>query len=207
MENTQPLDAGLRTETGKGPNRRLRASGMIPAVVYGRHQEPIRVKVDPTAVKTMLEGEYGYNAIFRLNIDGADAAPVVRVVEIQRDPVKRYLKHVDFQALDGDALITVQVPVKLEGVAFGIKNGGKLRQIRYSVKAVMKPGDVPTHLPLDVTHLKIGDMVRVSEIALPDGVSLIYSDNFAVASVNAMRGAALLEDEEEEGEGEEEAEQ
>lgn len=204
MENSQPLDAGVRTELGKGPNRRLRAAGSIPAVVYGRGQEPIHIKVNPTAVSEQLDGPYGQNAIFKLNIAGSDASPTVRVKEVLRDPVKRYLKHVDFHAVDADSPITIQVPLKLDGVAVGIKQGGKLRQIRWTIKGVAKPADIPTHLSLDVTNLELGSMARVSEIDVPDGLKLVFADDFAVASVLAQRGALIEEEEEGEGEGEEE---
>jgi large subunit ribosomal protein L25 len=208
MENTQPLDAGLRTELGKGPNRRLRASGMIPAVVYGRGQETIHLKVDPTTLGERLGGEYGKNAVFKLNIEGSDASPVVRVLEIQRDPVKRFLKHVDFQSLRPDQQIIAQIPLELTGIAKGIKAGGHLRQIRWTVKGTVVASNMPRALTMDISDLGVGDMARVADIDLPEGLELLYSDNYAVASVRVARGLVVVEDEEgEEGEeGEEEAE-
>jgi large subunit ribosomal protein L25 len=114
MENTQPLKATIRENLGKGPARRLRVAGRLPGVVYGKDFASTNVSVEPKALLNRLRGDYGLNSIFKLEIEGHDASPVVRVINYQRDPVRRSIKHVDFEVLNAESLLTTKVPLKLE---------------------------------------------------------------------------------------------
>mgnify|MGYP000386231887 CR=1 FL=1 len=196
MENAQPLNVKLRTELGKGANRRLRAQGLLPAVCYGSGSEATALSVDPKELMELLSGDYGFNAVFKLNVENSDMAPVVRVNEYQRDPVRRELTHVDFQILSEDKVVTVTVPLRLTGRPQGTTVGGKLRQIRHSLKIKARPAAIPSELVLDVTELKVNAYSRVTEIPLPEGVEVIYDTNFSVATVFLPRGVKAAEEEE-----------
>lgn len=196
MENAEPLKAQLRTELGKGATGRLRRQGMLPGVVYGGGNAAVSVQVEPRELLARIKGNFGLNAIFKLDIDGYDAAPVVRVNEYQRDPVRRELTHVDFEVLDADKSITVEVPLVLEGRAVGVSDGGLLRQIRRSLKITTTPKHMPENLTVDVTDLKVGMMRRVLEVQVPEGVEVIYDVNFSVATVVLPRGVKASEEEE-----------
>ncbi|MEO1266916.1 MAG: hypothetical protein AAFX99_02395 [Myxococcota bacterium] len=89
MENAESLKVAVREGLGKGFARRLRQQGMIPGVCYGPNQEPMHVAVDPKELRERLTGKYGVNAIFKLEVDGVDTAPTVRVSQYQKDPVTR----------------------------------------------------------------------------------------------------------------------
>ncbi len=201
MENTNSLQATIRTETGKGACRRMRAAGKIPAVVYGPNFEALSLSVDPEALAERLLGDYGRNALFRLEIEGHDAAPpVVRVTTYDRDPVRRTIKHVDFEVIDEDKTLKIKVPLKLEGKPVGVTRGGVLRQIRYDVMILTKPANVPKALVADISKLRIGHMHRISEVAPPENVKVLFDDNFSIATVFVPRGVTASEEEEGGGE-------
>lgn len=194
MENAAPLKAAVRTDFGKGPSRRLRQSGQIPAVCYGDN-ESVHLIVDPSELVDRLKGNFGLNAIFKLEVEGG-TDKVVRVVDFQRDPVRREFTHVDFSVIDPEREIEVKVPIVLTGKAAGVAAGGKFRQVRRDVKIRAKAPSIPANLELDVTTLGGGDVKRVKEIVVPDGVELIFDQNFAVASVSKPRGGAVVKEEE-----------
>ena len=205
MENTDSLSVSARAEFGKGPSRRLRAAGLVPGVCYGATlEEPIHVAVDPKQLRRRLTGPYGLNALFKLQIEGSEANPTVRVNQYQRDPLHRTIVHVDFQALDLDTKVTVNVPLMLVGKAVGIANGGRLRQLQWTVKVRATPDLIPTHLDVDVSDLEVNQMRGVTQIPVPGGMELIYNNDYGVATVIIPRGAVSEETEEE---GEEEVEE
>ena len=180
-------------------------SGLLPGVVYGNGFESVSIAVEPKPLLQNLRGDYGLNAIFRLEIEGHDQAPVVRVVDYQRDPVRRNLKHVDFEVLSEDKVISVKVPLILNGVPVGVSVGGKLRQIRHEIAITAKGGDIPKNLAADVSELNIGDNLGVSQLDAPEGVSLVFDDNYSIATVFVPRGVVEEDSSEEmdEEEGEE----
>jgi large subunit ribosomal protein L25 len=208
MENTQPLKATIRENLGKGPARRLRVAGKLPGVVYGKDFASTNVAVEPKALLTLLRGEFGLNSIFKLEIEGVESAPVVRVIKYQRDPIKRNIKHVDFEVLHEEKVLMAKVPLRLEGLAKGIAAGGTLRQIRHTITIKATPGSIPRELVGRIDDLAIGDMLRISDISVPEGVEIYFQDNFSVATVFVPRGieAEASEEGEEGEEGEEEGE-
>jgi large subunit ribosomal protein L25 len=189
MENTETLKVKVREAGGKGPARRLRMAGQIPGVCYGKNFESLMLEVDPKELAKRLTGAYGLNALFKLDIEGHDASPVVRVSEYQRDPVKRTLQHVDFHAVEGDMEVITKVPLKLEGRPVGVAAGGTLKQVRYDIKVRGPVASIPTHVTVAVGNLNIGEMARVSSVQLPEGITAIYDDDFGVASVFLTRSA------------------
>lgn len=200
METAAALSAGVRTALGKGPARQLRFDGLIPAVCYGNSVEPKHVSVNPDDVVERLTGEYGKNALFKLMLsDGTEH--LVRVGDYQRDPVKRGLIHVDFLVVDTEKAMVAEVPLELQGDAKGVKAGGRLRQLRWTVKVLARPQDVPAKLVLDVTEMTIGQVEKVSALKTGDDIEIFFKQDYAIAQVFLPRG----EEEDEETDEDEEA--
>jgi len=200
------LEVNLRTdEFGKGAARKLRAKGMLPAVIYGPGNEPMSLSIDPEKLQLIFKETGNRNTVVQLTIDGQTVPALVR--DVQRHPVTRDLVHVDFYRVDVERKVDVMVPVKAVGRAAGTALGGRLRVIRRVVHARCKPNDIPAAFEVDVTALEINDMVKATEIPLPGGVELIIDDDFVViAMYGKLREIVEEVDEDEEGEGEEGAE-
>ena len=208
METNVILTARPRTELGKGPARRLRRQGLLPAVFYGRRQEPRPLTVDSKDLKTMFSGS-GTRSLIRLRIeeDGSTTEKMVMLKDHQIDPIKRSLVHADFYEVDLTRQIEIEVPLILKGKPVGVEKGGLLQQIRHDLLVSALPQTLPDRIEVDVRHLDMGDSVHIEEVGTPEGVSLVYDVNFTLATVIAPKGLkAEMEAEGEEGEGEEPAE-
>ena len=197
METVAPLNASVRTEFGKGPSRRLRMVGSVPAIVYGKGETPLHVAVDAKELVEKLTTDYGKNARFRLAIAGEPEGPLVMLKDYQRDPLRRDIVHVDFIAIDPEHKFLVEVPLLLTGRARGTLAGGRLRQVRRTLKIRAAAADIPVAVEHDVTGLKVNAVSRVTEITPPPGVEFVYDANYTVAQVTMPRGVtALAEDDE-----------
>lgn len=193
--------------TGSRASGRLRAAGKIPAIVYGHGTEPLAVAVDRRELRAVLNTEAGMNALINLELDGRRRLSIVK--DLQRDPVHRSIDHVDFQLIDRDEVITVEVPITLEGEAEEVlRADGIVEQVLNSLTVHAKPGDIPTGISFDVSGLTLGHTVRVADLALPEGVTTDVDPDEPVvsATVPAMdvpeaEAAAVEEDIEGEGEG------
>lgn len=195
-----PLVVDADRPHGSAASRRLRAGGHIPAIVYGHGIEPIAVAVEGRALRTALSTESGTNALLRLEIGQTHHLALAR--EIQRHPVRHTVIHVDFQIVRRDEIIQSDVAVSLVGDTTAIHRAeGTVDQELFSLTVKAKPADLPSHLEVDVSSLGIGDVVRVSDIELPEGVSTDVDPEAVIAVAHAQR-AALVE----EAEGEEAAE-
>jgi large subunit ribosomal protein L25 len=205
MENTEALKVSTREGSGKGPARQLRMVGQVPGVCYGKSVEPVLVSVDPKELAKRLTGPFGLNALFKLEIEGHEGAPVVRVSQYQRDPVKRTIRHVDFHAIEEGQMVVTRVPLKLEGRPLGVIEGGSLKQIRHDVKVRGPAALIPSEATVDVSGLKIDQTARVSAVQVPEGVEVVFNDDFSVAMVflsRAARAAMLAAQQAAEGAGE-----
>ncbi|HET7617834.1 MAG TPA: 50S ribosomal protein L25 [Vicinamibacterales bacterium] len=163
------MDATLQAETraGRGKNeaRRLRASGRVPAVVYGAEKNTAReIAVDPKALLRILHSESGVNTLIGLQLDGADTRVLVK--EYQIDPIDHRLLHVDFYQVAMDKAITVTVPIVLKGEARGVKQqGGIVDFVSREIEIECLPGDIPEHIVVDVSELMLHQGVRVRDLA------------------------------------------
>jgi large subunit ribosomal protein L25 len=176
METT--LAVTPRSETGKGWARQTRAEGLVPAVVYGPNTAPQSVKVDPDALVNLFKATQDRNTIVQVELDGATHPCLVR--EVQRQPLTREILHVDFYAVPQDRAIEVMVPLNPVGKPKGATLGGRIRLIRRTVKAMARFDKLPKQFDVDVTHLDIGDRLLASEIPMPDGVELVYDNDYNV---------------------------
>jgi large subunit ribosomal protein L25 len=186
--------------TGSRPAGRLRASGKVPGVLYGHGMAPITLSVDRRELRHALTGAAGVNAVVQLQVDGSTHPTVVK--ELQRHPVRHNVTHIDFIVVRMDEEITVEVPILLEGEPKQVlSEGGVIEHPLSALSVITTPRDIPTHLTVDISGLAIGDVVRVSDLTLPRGVT---TDVDPDAPVVVAAGAAVEpEAEEAEGEGEE----
>jgi large subunit ribosomal protein L25 len=181
---------------GKGPARRYRMRGLVPANCYGHQQQALSLVVDPLALKQILVGPRGLNTLIRL--DGGEDRTVF-VQEIQRDPVTRAVLHVDFLHVDPSLPIQREVPIQFEGKPVGVRLQGGLVQIsRRSLLVEARPAELPEHIHLDINEMDIGDVVHVAELKTPPGVKAIYEHNFTIIAVLAP----VVEEAPKEAEGE-----
>ena len=193
---TQPsVPATPRTAFGKGPNRRLRASGKIPAVVYGGSKGPVALSLAPRHIVEIVRSARGVNTIFALQVAG-EASEQVMIHDYQLHPLDHAVLHADLMRVDPDREAEWHVPVKLVGSARGVRRGGHLDFITRSLTVICLPHDIPENLPLEITALDYGDTVRASAVELPSRLTLASDPDVVVAHVAAPKVKA---DEEEEG--------
>jgi len=194
-EITLVAEAGR--EVGTRPARRQRASGRIPAIVYGEGVEPVSVTVAARDLRAALSTEAGLNALLSLDISGKRYLTLAR--ELQRHPVRGTLLHVDFQVVDPDREVTADVPITLVGEAIELHRAdGVLEQMLFVMPVKARPADIPSHLEVDISDLVIGTSVRVLDLALPAGVTADIDPEATIAIGSAPRVSVL----EEAGEGE-----
>ncbi len=205
MAETIPMKAYRREKGGKGAARRERRAGRVPGVIYGDRKEPVMISVDfPEIYKHVITGRFE-STLVELDVDGEKVLTIPR--DVQLDPVKDLPIHVDFLRLGKGARITVEVPVEYVGeeTSPGIKRGGVLNVVRHVVEVWCDATSIPEKIVADVSRLDIGDVLHISDVALPEGVTPYITDrDFTLATI-AGTTAEEAEDEGEEGEAEEES--
>lgn len=218
MSNEMMTLKATKREFGtKGAARRTRAGGLIPAVVYGTHVDNVPVAVDPKEIEACLRTEYGFNAVFQLDVEGGESLRVM-VKDYQFHGVRRELTHLDFIVVTGDDKVTIHVPVEAVGKSAGVVMGGRLDIVARTVKIRCTVETIPATIQHDITPLEIADSVYIDEMVAPDGIEFVFDNRFPVIRIARKRGpkedtttttaaGVVGEDAEgEEGEGEEGAE-
>lgn len=179
--------------TGSRPANRLRAQGKVPGVVYGLSTDPTPVTVDWRELRRVLTTEAGLNALIDLQVDGNTRLSIVK--ELQRHPVHHTVDHVDFLLIRRDQVITVDVPVVLEGHAELVtREGGMVDQVLTLVAVSAKPADIPNELSVDISLLQIGDTVRISDLRLPSGVTTDVDPEDPVVSAHVATTTLEIEE-------------
>ncbi len=178
-----------RDNSGKGVARKLRADGLIPAVVYGAGVDETRaVTANPEELYKLLTGPRRTNLVFGLQINGGSSYDRVMVREYQIDPIRQELLHADFVSVDPEAPVRVTVPVTTTGRPRGVREGGRLQMVRAEVPIVCKPDDIPERIEHDITPLRRGDSLLASELDLGEGIEPGFDVDYAVARVIVPRG-------------------
>lgn len=177
------MNIELRTKTGTGANRRLRNADMVPGVVYGKGFDPISVTVPARDLQNAISGAGGQNNLITLIGGGSLDQNIAIVVDLQRDPVKRTIKHVDLHRINPSEKIRVTVPVVIKGTAVGVKEGGLLDLAHHELHIECLPGNIPDNIVIDVTDLKIAHSIHVNEITLPEGVAILDQPKIPVVSI------------------------
>jgi large subunit ribosomal protein L25 len=202
MADQVTLTAEARDGGGRGEGRRLRRAGRVPAIAYGAELDATPVSVDALELYHALRTDAGLNALIRLQVGGDTHLTLAR--QLQRHPVRREIMHVDFVVVDRSRKVTVDIPIHLTGEAAGADEGGVVDQVRFDVPVEVLPLDVPDSLELDISDMRIGDVKRLGDLDLPDGVDLLDDPDYAVVSVYIPQ-AEVSETEVAEGEELEEA--
>lgn len=160
------LKASKREDLTRSKTKQLRNEGQIPAVVYGKDKETTTVSVDNIDLLKTLRNE-GRNAIITLDIENAESVDVM-LHEYQTDSIKDTIIHADFYIVDMSEEMEVSVPIRIEGEAAGVKDGGIMQQPEMEVLIKVKPGDIPEDITIDVSELAIGDVVSVEDLPTSD---------------------------------------
>ena len=184
------LKANIRTESGKGPARRLRAEGLVPAVLYGSGAESTMLYINAADLIKIIRTEKGEASFIKLVIDesGKKTEKLSVVKELQTNTVTKKIVHVDFYELRMDRKLTMDIPIHLVGLAVGVDKGGELKQFIRDVKVSALPGSMPRHIDVDVTPMMIGDTFRVGDLQLGEGIEVLGAGSTSIATVDAKRG-------------------
>ena len=192
------VNAQPRTGTGTGASRRLRRTGLVPAIVYGAHQDPEMVSVSHNELLKHLEHEAFYSHVLDLKV-GDDVTKVV-LKDMQRHPAKPFILHVDFMRVSQDEKLKMVVPLHFlnEDTCKGVKLGGVVSHTITEVEIVCLPKDLPEFIGVDMAEMEIGSIVHLSELALPEGVALAHAPDpdEPVVVIHGARGGEETEGEE-----------
>ena len=202
MADDITLVAETGRTTGSAASRRLRATGKVPAVLYGRGADPQPLTVDWRELRSALTTDKGLNALLTLKVGGKSTKALVK--DMQRHPVRRDVLHIDFLAVDVDVVISTDVPIVLEGEAtLVIREPGVVDQVMNAIVVQAKPDAIPGHLSVDISELEIGHTITVADLDLPAGVETEVDPEETVVTAQVTSLALAEEEEGEEGEGEE----
>ena len=195
MDNMQ-LNAKARTETGKGPARRLRSIGRLPAIFYGPGINPIMVSIDYSQLEKILKGRSAENIIFDLVIDDdkKNKSKKVMIKEIQIDPVTREYLHIDLYEIAMEKEIEANIPIQLLETPIGVTNGGILEHIQREVKVSCLPKDLVDKIDVNVSGLDIGQSLHIEDISFPPGLKSQEDNTVIIAKVVAP--SMIVEEEE-----------
>lgn len=174
------LKAEERTDSRRSSLRRIRQSGYVPGVIYGRNLENKSVALDSIELLKILRAE-GKNTIINLDINGDQHS--VMVTELQTDPLKDSIVHADFKVVDMEAEMEATVPVNLTGEAEGIKQGGVLQQPLYELSVTAKPKNIPQTIEVDISNLEVNDVLTVGDIPTKGDYSYNHEPDEVVASI------------------------
>jgi large subunit ribosomal protein L25 len=172
MAKQVKLKAEPRPNVGRSAVRKLRARGLIPAVIYGGNDKPQPLQLTARDINVMMSQASGENVLVELEIGGEGSSRTALVQEVQHSPVDGNIRHVDFHAISMDQMIQAEVPLEPIGTAVGVKTfGGLLEQSLRALTVECLPGDLPDRITVDVSPLNIGDSIHVRDIQLPSGVT------------------------------------
>ncbi len=207
MSDDFDLIADIREDQGKGASRRLRRQGLVPAIIYGAGRPPRSLTFDHNRVIQQLENEKFYSSVLSIKVGEKSQAAILK--DIQRHPSKPQIMHMDFQRIVADQEIKMLVPIHFVGedVAPGVKTGGgKVSRMITEVEVVCLPKHLPEYLDLDISELELDEILKLSDIPMPEGVSIPAlaqgeEGDRAVVSIHIIK-EVVIEEEEEVVEGE-----
>jgi len=183
MAKQVKLTAERRTALGRSAVRKIKATGAVPAVIYGSKDKPEALQVSRRDINTILSHASGENILVELEIAG-DANRLALVQEVQHSPIGGDVLHIDFHAVSMDEMIEADVPLEPIGTANGVKNfGGLLEQSLRSLSIECMPRDLPDVITVDVSALNVGDAIHVRELPLPEGVTTRVPPDLTAFSV------------------------
>lgn len=177
------LSVEARNKTGKGICRQLRRDGLLPGIVYGKGMDPVPVTIKPKELDAATAGEGGHNNLITLKGGGSLDGNTVIVADVNRDPLKGIVRHVDLHKINLTDKIRIHVPLNLVGTAAGVKEGGLLDIAMHAIEVECLPTQIPEHIDVDVTPLTIGHSIHVGDLKLPAGIKVLDDSKTSVVSV------------------------
>ncbi|HEU0174902.1 MAG TPA: 50S ribosomal protein L25 [Blastocatellia bacterium] len=185
LDRNISLEAKPRSERGKNASRRQRAQGLIPITVYGGGKETASANIVKREFAALLRG-HGRNVIFTLSVDGA--ATPVKIADMQVDPVKGTLIHMDLMRISLTEKSKFETPIRIVGEAEGVKTlGGVLEVVTHSLEVRCLPGDLPSFVEVDVTPMSIGDKIKVGDLKLDSKIEVLDDPETMIVTVTAPR--------------------
>ena len=180
------LNATARNETGKGAARKLRQAGDIPCVIYGHGREPQSLTVNARETERLLQRIATSSTVIELSLDGKTSRTLIR--EVQRHPFKKQIMHIDFQELVAGETITVRCPIVYIGTPEGVRlEGGVLDQVMHELFIEVDPSNLPNHIDVDVSGVRMGKSLHVSDLTMPAGVKVLDDPASTVCVVSAPK--------------------
>jgi large subunit ribosomal protein L25 len=198
MSDSIELKAQARERVGKGAARELRRNSMVPAVIYGESKDPLSIALPYKELSLLINSGGFMNTVLDVDVDGTSHKVLPKA--FQRDPVRDFFTHVDFLRIGKNTKVTVEIPVQYinEEECPGIKVGGVLNVVRYTLEVACRADAIPESFEVDLTGLELEDVVHASSISLPDGVELTVTDRDpTMCSIAPPTVSAAAEDEEE----------
>ena len=207
MAQTVTLNASVRERAGKGAARAVRREGRVPAVIYGDKKDPQTISMDYRELMKQVQTGRFLSTLIDIDVDGSKVRTIPR--DVQFDPVRDFIVHVDSLRLGKGARIAVEVAINFLGDedSPGLKRGGVLNVVRHTVE-IMCPADaIPESFDMDISELDIGDGLHSTDLTLPEGMTFTITDrDFTIATISAPSGGADEDEADAAVEGEEGAE-
>jgi large subunit ribosomal protein L25 len=190
MKTSFELIAEFRETQGKGASRRMRHEGKVPAILYGGHAEARALTVSHQKLMLMLDNERFYSTILSLKVGDQTQAAILK--DVQRHPYKNAVLHIDFQRVEENEKIRISIPLHFTGAAVspGVKSqGGIVSHMRNEVEVSCLPKDLPEFVEVDISGLSLNESIHLSQLKVPDGVTLVelVKDDAAVVAIHSPR--------------------
>ena len=197
MSDSIELKAQARERAGKGAARELRRNSMVPAVIYGDNKDPLMIALPYKELSILINSGGFLNTVVDVDVEGTKHKVLPK--DFQREPVRDFFTHVDFLRIGKNTKVTVEIPVHYinEEECPGIKIGGVLNVVRYTLEVSCRADAIPESFEIDLTGLEIDDVVHASKIDLPDGVELTVTDRDPTMCSIAAPTVAVEEEEDE----------
>jgi len=206
MSDNIQLNAEPRVDSGKGASRRLRRTGMVPAIIYGGDNDPTNISLEQNTFNHELENEAIYTQVIDLHVGQEKEEVILR--DLQRHPYKNVILHADFFRIDKKKPIKIVVPIHVLNAeeCVGVKtDGGMMTQTVSEIEIIALPKDLPEYLEIDAQNLHLGESLHLSDIKIPEGVEIIVlthiedtehdDHNLGVLSVVKTRAEEVISDE------------
>jgi large subunit ribosomal protein L25 len=190
MKTSFELVAEFRETQGKGASRRLRHHGKVPAILYGGHSDARTLTLSHQKLLIMLDNERFYSTILNLKVGEQSQAAILK--DVQRHPFKNAILHVDFQRVEENEKIRISIPLHFTGAAVspGVKSqGGIVSHMRNETEVTCLPKDLPEFIEVDISGLSLNESIHLSQLKIPDGVTLVdlAKDDAAVVAIHSPR--------------------
>ncbi len=187
------LSVELRTETGKNANNRLRAEKKIPAVLYGKKEPAVSLKLSPRDLIKTMDAEKKRNTFFALDIEGKQSVTAF-IRDVQFDTLTGEIKHIDFLRTEATDRVPAIVKFRISGRAEGVKLGGTLRMTMSNLAVTCPASEVPAYIEYDVTSMGLGSVLRVSDLPVPEGLEVRLSPRQALVLVSGSKDESSSEE-------------